>query len=124
MVFRSGLVPAKQSISSMNRIATYSLGPEVAWLLVLAVTALFVIRNQPATEAGNMQLEQIGWFLPIIGVGLSFASLAWAPGSQWWWLARIVLASGIGVIAIPAYLCGGIDYGDSRNSGVGSGFVM
>ncbi|GAB3543639.1 hypothetical protein [Spirosoma fluminis] len=108
----------------MNRIAAYSLGPELVWLLMLAITALLVFRNQPATEAGNLQLEHIGWFLPIVGVLLSFVSLAWAPGSPWWVLARIILAGGIGIMLVPACLCGGIDYGDSRNSGVGSGYIM
>ncbi|GAB2559676.1 hypothetical protein [Spirosoma areae] len=108
----------------MNRFAAYSLGPELAWLLMLAITSLLIARNQPPTEAGNLQLEQIGWFLPIVGVLLSFVPLAWAPGSQWWWLARILVVGGVGVLVLPAYLCSGIDYGDSRNSGVGSGFVL
>lgn len=108
----------------MNRITAYAAGPELAWLLLLLFTALLVSRNQPPTEAGNLQLEHIGWFLPCIGVFLSFVPLAWAPGSPWWWLARIVIAGCIGSLIIPACLCSSIDYHDSRNSGVGTGFIM
>src|SRR5688572_7428697 len=106
----------------MNRTIAYAIGPELIWGMMFAVTALLVSRNQPPTYAGNQRLELIGWFLPLIGVILSFVSLAWAPGSQWWWLARIVLVGAVGVVIVTTHLCGGIDYHDSRNSGVGTAY--
>jgi hypothetical protein len=108
----------------MNRITTYAAGPELAWFLMFLFTVGLVSRNQPPTEAGNLQLEQIGWFLPFVGVLLSFVPLAWALGSPWWWLARIVVAGGIGALVVSSHLCSGIDYNDSRNSGVGTAFIM
>ena len=108
----------------MNRYLPYAAGPEMVWALLYLATVFLVLRNQPPTTAGNQQLELVGWFLPLIGVVLSFVTLVWAPGNQWWWLARIALAGLVGVCVVTAHLCGGIDYGDSRNSGVGSGFVL
>ncbi len=39
-------------------------------------------------------------------------------------LLRIGLASAIGLCFVVTRLCGGIDYGDSRNSGVGTAWVF
>ena len=108
----------------MNRYAAYALGPELVWVLMFGITALLVARNQPPTLAGNQQLELIGYFLPLAGVIVSFVPLAWTPGSPWWWLLRIMLAGLVGVFTVTNHLCGGIDYNDSRNSGVGTAFVL
>jgi hypothetical protein len=108
----------------VNRYFAYILGPELTWVLLLIVTVLLVMRNEPSTEAGNQQLENIGWFLPIVGVTLSFIPLAWAPGSQWVWLLRIGLVGLVGVCLVTSILCGGINYNDSRNSGVGTAYVL
>lgn len=108
----------------MNRTTAYALGPELMWALVFGITAFLVARNQPPTEAGNRQLEAIGWFLPLVGVALSFVPLAWAPGNQWWCLLRIVVAGLIALFFVVGHLCGGIDYHDSRNSGVGTAYML
>ena len=108
----------------MNRTLAYAAGPELMWVLLFVVTSFLVARNQPPTLAGNQQLELIGWFLPLVGVLLSFAPLTWAPGSHWWWLVRIVLSGAVGILVVTGRLCGGIDYGDSRNSGVGTAYIL
>jgi len=100
------------------------LGPELVWLLLYGATTLLGHRNQPPTEAGSRQLETIGWFLPLIGVALSFVPLWWAAGNKWIWLLRIGVAGLVGVVAVTTKLCGAIDYGDSRNSGVGSAYLI
>jgi hypothetical protein len=87
-------------------------------------TTLLNSRNQPPTVAGNQQLELIGWLLPITGVILSFVPLAWAPGNNWLWLLRIVVAGLVGIVVVTNHLCTAIDYGDSRNSGVGTAFML
>jgi hypothetical protein len=108
----------------MNRIASYVLGPELIWAIVYALTALLVSRNNPPTLAGNQRLELIGWFLPVVSTLLAFTPLWWAPGNRWLWLLRIVVVGCIAIVVVVALLCGGIDYKDSRNSGVGTAFVM
>jgi hypothetical protein len=55
---------------------------------------------------------------------LSFVPLIWAPGSRWWWLLRIVIVGMVGICVVTGRLCGGIDYGDSRDSGVGTAYVL
>jgi hypothetical protein len=108
----------------MNRTVAYLLGPELAWLLMLAIAGFLAARNQPITEAGNEQLLNLGWFLPIIAVLLSFVTLFWSPGSPWWWLFRIGFAGIVGVLIISGTICGGVSYNDSRDSGVGTAYAM
>jgi hypothetical protein len=87
-------------------------------------TSFLNSRNQPPTVAGNQQLELVGYFLPVVGVVLSFVPLAWAPGNNWLWLLRIVVAGLVGIVVVTSHLCTAIDYGDSRNSGVGTAFML
>lgn len=108
----------------LDRYIAYSLGPELAWGLVWLLTAWLVSLNKLPTRAGNQRLETIGYFLPLIGLLLAFLTLAWAVGSYWWLLLRIALGSAAGILVVISVLCGGIDYQDSRNSGVGTGFVL
>ncbi|WP_128543257.1 hypothetical protein [Larkinella soli] len=108
----------------MNRNVANLVGPELIWLVLTLLTAFLAARNQPTTEAGNDQLLTLGWLFPLLGVSLSFTSLAWAPGNSWWWLLRIGLACGIGLVFLVTKLVGGIDYHDSRNSGVGTAYIM
>ncbi|WP_262890472.1 hypothetical protein [Rhodocytophaga rosea] len=42
-------------------------------------------------------------------------TLAWAPGSHWWQLLRMVMGSVGSIIAVISVLCGGINYQDNRN---------
>lgn len=108
----------------LDSYVAYALGPELAWVLVLLVTQWLVARNKPPTVAGNQLLETMGYCLPLLGLILSFSSIAWTSGSVWWWLMRIVLASAVGILIISSKICNGIDYQDSRNSGVGTGFIL
>jgi hypothetical protein len=102
----------------------YTLGPEVAWALTLALAYWLVSRNQPPTEAGSQQLERIAWFFPWVTALISFVPLAWAPGNPWWLLLRIAVVGLAGVFFVTGVIFSGIDYRDSRNSGVGSGYML
>jgi hypothetical protein len=80
--------------------------------------------NQPPTVAGNQRLELIGWFLPLIGVVLSLGTFAWLPGNKWIGLGRVLVSGVIGVYAVTTLLCGAMRYDDSRNSGVGTAWMV
>lgn len=108
----------------MNRTVAYLLGPELAWLLMLAVTGLIIFLNQPLPANDHDKLLNFGWFQPIIGVLLAFAPLLWVPGGHWWWLVRIALTSLIGVGLLVSYLCDAARYDDSRDSGIGTAFML
>ncbi|MEO5961499.1 MAG: hypothetical protein ABIZ49_12845 [Opitutaceae bacterium] len=108
----------------MKPAISYAAGPEALWALTFALAYWLVARNQPPTEAGSQQLERIAWFFPWVTVLLTFVPLAWAPGSPWWWLLRIAVTGLVGVVFVTGVVCNGIDYGDSRNSGVGSGYML
>lgn len=108
----------------MNRVLVYLAGPELIWVVAYALTALLISRNNPPTLEGNQRLELIGWFLPTLSTLLSFAPFWWLPDQRWLLLARVVLAGLVGAVLVTSHLCGGIDYQDSRNSGVGTAFVL
>ncbi len=109
----------------MNRITAFLIGPELIWVLFYGAAVLLVARNQPPTEEGSRQLESLWWVLAIASVLLSFVPLALkAAGSPWWMLLRIAIAGALGVIFVNAKICDGVDYDDSRNSGVGSWFIL
>jgi hypothetical protein len=93
------------------------IGPELYWVLVYLVTAWFTRRNLPPTEAGSRFLEKLGWLIPIIAVPASFFFYA-LPSPPRWLTLRLLLAAAIGVNVISFKLISGINYGDSRNSGV------
>jgi hypothetical protein len=108
----------------MNRYTNYVFGPEMIWALLFVVASFLVARNQPPTEAGSARLESLLWLFALGGVLVSFVPQAWTTSGTWWMLLRIAVASTIGVCVVVTRICGGIDYGDSRNSGVGAAFVM
>jgi hypothetical protein len=99
------------------------LGPELYWVLVYLVAWWFTRQNLPPTEAGSRFLEKLGWLLPLIAVPASFFLYA-LPVPPRWLTARLVLATIIGLNVVVFKLIGGIDYGDSRNSGVLGVWVM
>ncbi len=74
--------------------------------------------NQPSTPAGNDFLETLWVAIPLVGIPLTFATALLPRGSGWWWLTRVVVASCIGVIVASFIAAGGVDYHDSRNSGL------
>jgi len=93
------------------------LGPELYWVIVYGITVWFTRQNVPPTEAGSRFLEKLGWLIPLIAVPLSFFLYA-IPDRPRWLTTRILLAAIVGVNVISFKLISGIDYGDSRNSGV------
>ncbi len=107
----------------MDRWTSVFLGPELYWLLVGLVVHLLRARNVPATEAGSRTLERFLWLLPLVFVPAVFLCYLF-PGAGWWLLLRINIATMIGLLAAVWVVCAAIDYGDSRNSGVASGFVV
>ncbi|QHV96937.1 hypothetical protein [Spirosoma endbachense] len=108
----------------MNRTVTYLLGPELVWLLLLALAGILVAQNQPVTGMSHLKIIWLNWYLPAIGVMLAFVPLFWATGNLWWWLVRIGLASLIGVVLLVGYLCKSASYSDIRDLGVGMGFLF
>ncbi|MFO1446584.1 MAG: hypothetical protein U1F61_00290 [Opitutaceae bacterium] len=106
----------------MNRWFNLMIGPEIYWLAVAGLMYLFGTRNSPATESGSRFLEQFLWWLPLVFVPAVFLCFLF-PGAKWWLLFRINVATMVGLLAAVWIVCGAIDYRDSRNSGVGSGFI-
>jgi hypothetical protein len=101
------------------------IGPELLWILYLIVASWQVATNRPPTEDGSARLESRLWLFSILGVLLSFAPLSlYSLDNPWSMWLRIGVAGAIGVPVVTARLCGGIDFGDSRNSGVGSAWVL
>ena len=107
-----------------SRITTFLLGPELSWLLMYGVALLLVAPNQPPTEAGNVRLESLAWYVLFSAIILSFAPLYRSQSGLGWWMLRICIAGLIGITSLATKFCGAIDYHDSRNSGVGTLWIM
>ena len=107
----------------MNRTVTSLLGPELVWLLLLAIAGLVVAANQPLTGAGRGNLILLKLFLPSLGVMLAFVPLFWASGSQTWFLGRIVFASLVGAMGLVCFLSRVTSYDDPRDVGLILGFM-
>jgi hypothetical protein len=107
----------------MKRLLAFTLGPELVWILTYGIAVVQVGRNRPATELVSDQLILAGWLLTLAGAILSFFPLIWTRG-KWWLLLRIFIAGMIGVFAVSLKVCSGIDYGDSRNSGLMAAFAL
>lgn len=109
----------------MSRPISYLLGPELSWLFVYVATVGLVALYQPlGTDSAKEQLLNYGWFLPAVGVALAFVPLFWAPGNHWLWLVRIDIASAIGITLLVNYICDSVHYNDSRDSGVGTAYMV
>ena len=107
-----------------NRITTFLLGPELSWLLMYGLALLLVTPNQPPTEAGNVRLESLAWYVLFAAIILSFVPLYWSQSGLGWWMLRIGIAGLIGITSVATAFCSAIDYNDSRNSGVGTLWIM
>ncbi|MFD2570801.1 hypothetical protein ACFSUS_09170 [Spirosoma soli] len=110
--------------STMNRTAAYLLGPELVWVLMFILTSVIIALYRPLADADHEKLLNYGWFLPTLGVLLAFVSLFWAPGSPWWWLLRITFASLVGILLVVSFLCDSARYNDSRDAGIGTGYMV
>jgi hypothetical protein len=109
---------------STSRITTLLLGPELSWLLVYGLALLLVAPNQPPTEAGNVRLESLAWYVLFAAIILSFIPLYWSQTGLGWSMLRIGIAGLIGISSVATAFCAAIDYNDSRNSGVGTLWIM
>lgn len=107
-----------------NRITTFLLGPEISWLLMYGLALLLVMPNQPPTEAGNVRLESLAWYVLFAAIVLSFVPMYWSQSGLGWWMLRIGIAGLIGITSVATAFCSAIDYHDSRNSGVGTLWMM
>ena len=102
----------------MKRYA-FLLGPELLWGVFFLLASWLAGRNSPPTPASNAFLERACWLGALLATALTFTVfLIPAPGARsGWLLARVVLATIVGVNLCLFKLAGAIDYGDSRNSG-------
>ncbi len=102
----------------MRRLVSLLLGPEGLWIAISLVVYLFATSNEPSTPAGNEFLETLWLAIPLCGIPLTLLT-AYLPGwGGWWWLLRVVLVSSVGVLVASFIAASGVDYRDSRNSGL------
>ena len=102
----------------MGRVASLILGPEGVWILISLLAYVAAAWNRPATPVGNELLETLWLAIPLAGTPLTFLT-AYLPGDGgWWWLLRVVVASFFGVMIASFIAASGVDYHDSRNSGL------
>jgi hypothetical protein len=94
------------------------LGPELFWVACLALAAALVRRNRPPTEAGSDRLYKVGLWLTAATPLLSFTPWFWIPGAKGWLILRAAIAGAVGVLLVSLDLMRGINYQDSRNSGL------
>ncbi len=79
---------------------------------------LLLARDEPSTPAGNDFLETLCLVIPLGGIPLTFLT-AYASGrGGWWWLLCVVVLSMVGVSVASFIAASGVDYHDSRNSGL------
>lgn len=102
----------------MLRLRTLFLGPEGLWLLIISMSYLAAMSNRPATPAGNEWLEALWTSIPLIGIPLTFLTAYLSGGGGWRWLLRIVVGSIVGILIASTMAASGVDYQDSRNSGL------
>jgi hypothetical protein len=94
------------------------LGPELLWVLFFLLACWLSSRNSPPTLAGNTFLERACIVGAIVAIALTFTVFLIPGVHRGWLLGRVILAVVIGVNACLFKLIDGIDYGDTRNSGV------
>lgn len=102
----------------MNKWLAYLLGPELLWVAFFLVCGWLRSWNVPPNPAGNALLEKACLHGMFLATALTFVVFAVPGCSRWWLLGRIFLAVLVGVNVCLFRLIDGIDYGDSRNSGV------
>lgn len=109
---------------AMQLLLKYSFGPELYWVVICFAMKLVGQRNLPPTESGSRALEAYWWYLAFVFVPLAFLALFIPVPSRAWMLARIVVATFVGLIFAAYLVSHYIDYKDSRNSGVPTGWMM
>jgi hypothetical protein len=87
-------------------------------VVISLFVSLAASSNSPSTPAGNEFLESLWIAIPLAGVPLAFLTAYMPGGGGWWWLLRLTAASCVGVIIASFIAASGVDYHDSRNSGL------
>ena len=107
----------------MSRTLSILFGPELYWIVLVAVVSSMASRNIPPTPEGNYSLERLWLLLPFIAMPVPFALIAVPALRGWQLLARLDLAAVVGFTACALVCSRAIDYGNSRKSG-STGFVL
>lgn len=107
-----------------NRLVTYIAGPEISWFLIYGFVLFLGSQNQPPTYSGNLRLENMSWLVLITAIVISFIPFLWIQENRGWLMFRTGLSGLAGVFFISTKLCEAIKYNDSRDSGVGTLYVM
>lgn len=103
----------------MQRLLRIFIGPELYWVLLYVGVRWLGARNVPATAPGNTALEWTVWLTATVGVISGFAFLAVPGVNRWILLARLAVASFIGVNACAIAACEAIKYPElGRDSGL------
>jgi hypothetical protein len=102
----------------MARLLSAFVGPETVWVLISFLAYLAAVRNSPSTPAGNEFLEMLWVVIPLAGIPVTFLAVYMPRGGGWLWLIRVVVASFLGVMIASFITASGVDYHDSRNSGL------
>ena len=102
----------------MRRVLSILLGPEGLWLAISLGVYLVAASNQPSTPAGNDFLETLWLAIPLGGIPLTLLTAYVPSGGSWWWLLRVVVVSCVGVVVASFIAASGVDYHESRNSGL------
>lgn len=102
----------------MRRVVSFLLGPEGLWIAISLVIYFVAASNQPSTQTGNDFLETLWVAIPLVGIPLTFLTAYLPGGGGWRWLLRTVVISSVGVLVASFIAASGVDYHDSRNSGL------
>ena len=102
----------------MRPVVSILLGPEGLWIAISLVVYFVAAGNEPSTPAGNEFLETLWLAIPLGGIPLTFLTAYLPGGGGWWWLLRVVVVSSVGVLVASFIAANGVDYHDSRNSGL------
>ncbi|SLM48733.1 conserved membrane protein of unknown function [Nitrospira japonica] len=102
----------------MSWLCSWLLGPEGLWVVICLFAYLAAVSNNPSTPAGNEFLESLWIAIPLVGVPLTFLTGYLPGGWSGRWLLRLIVASLFGVVVASFLAASGVDYHDSRNSGL------
>ena len=102
----------------MRPVVSILLGPEGLWIAISLVVYFVAAGNDPSTPAGNEFLETLWLAIPLAGIPLTFLTAYLPGGGGWCWFLRVVVVSSVGVLVASFIAANGVDYHDSRNSGL------
>lgn len=102
----------------MRPVVSLLLGSAGLWIAISLEVSLVAASNQPSTQAGNDFLETLWLAIPLGGIPFTFLTAYVPGGGGWWWLLRVIVVSSVGVWVASFIAASGVDYHDSRNSGL------